>query len=79
MPKPKNDWTAGMEAFLNHPTASYRKEPHIFKEIHKQSGMSISEMFKQVGRQTNKLKPKPPTDKELSQERLDKLESKSQK
>jgi len=78
MPRPKNDWTAGMESFLNHPTASY-KNPQVFKEIQKQSGMSISEMFKQVGRQTNKLKIKQPTEKELSQERLDKLESKSQK
>jgi hypothetical protein len=79
MPRPKNDWTAGMEAFLNHPTASYRKNPQVFKEIQKTSGMSISEMFKQVGRQTNKQKIKQPTEKELSQERLDKLESKSTK
>jgi hypothetical protein len=76
MARHKNDLTAGMEAFLNNPNASYGN-PHIFKEIHKQSGMSISEMLKQVGRQSKQQKVKQPTDKELSEQRLKVLETKT--
>lgn len=78
MPRQKNDIIAGMEAFLNNPNASYTN-PHVFNEIHKQSGMSISEMLKQVGRQSKFQKVKQPTEKELSEERLKTLQLKSEK
>ena len=78
MPRPKNDFTAGMEAFLNNPNATYGN-PHIFREIHKQSGMSVSEMLKQVGRQSKQQKIKQPTDKELSEQRLKVLEANTNK
>ena len=78
MPRPKNDFTAGMEAFLNNTNATYGN-PHVFREIHKQSGMSVSEMLKQVGRQSKQQKIKEPTDKELSEQRLKVLEANTNK
>ena len=78
MPRPKNDFIAGMEAFLNNPKATYGN-PHVFQEIHKQSGMSVSEMLKQVGRQSKQQKIKQPTDKELSEQRLKVLEANTNK
>ncbi len=78
MPRQKSDIVAGMEAFLNNPNATYAN-PHVFNEIHKQSGMSVSEMLKQVGRQSKIKKVKQPTEKELSEERLKTLQLKSEK
>ena len=78
MPRRKNDIIAGMEAFLNNPDTTYAN-PHVFNEIHKQSGMSVSEMLKHVGRNSRNIKVKEPSDKEMSQERLKTLELKTEK
>ncbi len=79
MPRERNDYIKGMELFLNNPKTSYKANPQVFDELHKKSGMSISEMFKHVGRSSKYVKPKEPTDAEKSQERLNQLEQSSQK
>lgn len=77
MPPERNDFVKGMEFFLNHPTASYAKNPQVFKELQQKSGMSISDMFKHVGRTSKYYKPKEPSDEEKSKARLNHLEASS--
>ena len=79
MPRERNDYIVGMEKFLNNPNTSYKSNPHIFDEIKSKTGMSISEMFKHVGRNSKYVKPKEPSDKQKSEERLTNLELSSQK
>ncbi len=77
MPRERNEYILGMEKFLNNPNTSYKTNPRVFDEITKQSGMSISEMFKHVGRSSKYVKPKETTDKEKSEQRLTNLENNS--
>lgn len=80
MPRERNEYILGMEKFLNNPNTSYKTNPHVFDEIKKQTGMSISEMFKHVGRTSKyNTQRKEPTDKEKSEQRLTNLETNSQK
>jgi hypothetical protein len=79
MPRYKDDFTAGLEQILNNPSASFITNPKTFKEIHSQSGMSYSEMIRHVGKGSKKQKVQKPTDAERSEERLDKLEARSEK
>ena len=78
MPRERSDYIKGMEIFLNNPKTSYKTNPHVFDELKNKSGMSISEMFKHVGRSSKFTKPKEPTDNEKSEQRLNKLEVSSQ-
>ena len=73
--KYKSDWALGLETMLNNPNASPLKNPKVFSEIHKESGMSISGMIKNVGRMARQRKnPQKPTDDERSQARLSAME-----
>jgi hypothetical protein len=67
-----------MEAVLNNPQTSFLTNPRTFHEIHKQSGMSMNAMMKHIGGKV-KQKKKEPTDAEKSKERLDAMESKTEK
>ncbi len=74
----KNAYQLGLEQVLNNPQTSFIHHPHIFNEIHKSSGMSVTEMMKHIGRsKANAKKNKEPTEKEKSEQRLKELESKS--
>lgn len=77
--KHKDDFTAGLEEILNNPKTSFITNPKTFKEIHSASGMSYTEMIKHVGKGSKKQKVQKPTDAERSEERLDKLEARSEK
>jgi hypothetical protein len=69
----------GLEKILNNPKTSFLTNPGTFHEIHKASGMSMSQMVKTIGKMEQNVrgKKKEPTDSERSKERLDELESKS--
>jgi hypothetical protein len=75
----KDDFTAGLEHILNNPATSFITNPKTFKEIHSASGMSYSELIRHVGRGSKKQAMQKPTDAERSEERLDKLEARSEK
>lgn len=79
MPKRKDDFSAGLEAILNNPQTSFLKNPKTFKEIHSQSGMSMSSMIRHIGKKSKSQKDEKPTDEERSKARLDALESNSDK
>lgn len=74
----KTTFQLGMEAVLNNPQTSFLTNPRTFNEIHKQSGMSMNAMMKHIGGRV-KQKKKEPTDAEKSKERLDAMESKTEK
>jgi len=76
MPR-KTNFQLGMETVLNNPQTSFLHNPKTFHEIHKQSGMSMSQMMKHIGGQAKKKK-QGPTDAERSKERLDKVEAKNE-
>ena len=78
MPSHKTTFQLGMEAVLNNPQTSFLTNPKTFNEIHKQSGMSMNAMMKHIGGKV-KQKKKEPTDAEKSKERLDAMESKTEK
>ena len=80
MPKRKDEFSAGLETILNNSKTSFLTNPKTFREIHSQSGMSMGEMIRHIGKQSRKQKEPPkPTDAERSEARLDVLESKSEK
>lgn len=74
-------FNVGLEKILNNPKTSFIQNPKVFHEIHKQSGMSMSQMVRHIGRMEMAVrnKKKEPTDAQRSKERLDELESKSEK
>jgi hypothetical protein len=77
MPKKyKSHFTAGLETILNNPQTSFMRNPKVFGELHKQSGMSMSEMIRHVGRGSKQKKVAEPTDAEKSKARLDAMEKK---
>jgi hypothetical protein len=79
MPRHKDDFSAGLEQILNNPATSFLTNPKTFKEIHAQSGMSVSEMVRHIGRGSKKQKVQKPTDAERSEQRLGNLEERSDK
>jgi hypothetical protein len=74
MPRVKDDFSAGLETILNNPATSFLKNPKTFKEIHAQSGMSLTSMVRHIGRKSKTQKETKPTDEERSKARLDNLE-----
>ena len=68
----KNSFQVGLEHILNNPNASFLTNPNVFNEIHKQSGLTLTQMVKHIGK-----KKKEPSEKEKSEQRLKELESKS--
>lgn len=79
MPKVKDDFSAGLEAILNNPQTSFLKNPKTFKEIHTQSGMSLTGMIRHIGHKSKSHTKSKPTDDERSKARLDTLEEASDK
>ena len=73
--KHKSQFQIGMETILNNKEASFLKNPAVFNEIQQQSQMPISQMIRHIG----KTKKSEPTEKEKSEARLNKLESKINK
>jgi division protein CdvB (Snf7/Vps24/ESCRT-III family) len=71
----------GLEKILNNPKTSFLTNPATFHEIHKTSGMPMSAMIKQIGKMEQNVrgKKKEKSDDERSKERLDELQSKSEK
>lgn len=75
MPK-KSDMKAGLEYLLNHPTTSPFKNPQgmsAFKAVIDSSEMPLTQVIKYIGKK-GKTKPPKKSDKEKSEERLEKLE-----
>jgi len=76
--KVKSDFAIGLEHILNNPQTNFVKNPTVFGEIHKASGMSVSEMIRHVGKRSKSVKKdEKPSDDERSKERLAALESAS--
>jgi len=75
MPKPrKSDFARGLEVMMNDPkTSPFTAEgSKVFKEVVSASQLPLSEVLKYVGK--GKKKTKGPTDKERSEQRIEKLE-----
>jgi hypothetical protein len=75
----KTAYQLGMETVLNNPQTSFLTNPSVFREIHKQSGMSLNGMMRHIGSQVKGRKAKPPTDAERSEARLETMEEKNKK
>jgi hypothetical protein len=75
----KTDFQLGMEAVLNNPKTSFMHNPKTFNEIHKQSGMSMSQMMKHIGGKARQQKKQEPTDAEKSEARLKEMEAANKK
>lgn len=74
MPK-KSAMTMGLETILNNKEASPLHNPNVFRQIVSQSGQSLSETLKYIGK---KSKAPRVTDEEKSKARLEKLETASE-
>ena len=71
MPK-KSTFQLGLEKILNNKEASPLENPHVFRQIVNQSGKTLSETLKYVGKQAKAPRV---SDAEKSKARLDKLET----
>lgn len=76
MPKHKDSFTVGLEHILNDPQTSFLKNPQVFHEIHKASGMPLVQMISHIGKKAKSAKsaPQGPTDDELAKQRLSRLQ-----
>lgn len=72
----KNSFQLGLEQVLNNKDTNFLNNSHVFNEIHRNSGMSISQMMRHIGK-NKKEKSKEPSEKEKSEQRLKELEAKS--
>lgn len=72
MPPQKSAMTMGLEKILNNKEASPLTNPHVFRQIVSQSGKSLSDTLKYVGKTSKTPRV---TDEEKSKARLEKLES----
>lgn len=73
--KHKSSFTLGLEKVLNNPNASFLNNPATFNEIGKQSGMSVTQMLKHIGKKRTQTSQ--PSEKEKSKERLEELKTHS--
>lgn len=71
----KSAMTVGLEKILNSPEASPLNNPQVFRQIVSQSGQSLSNTLKYIGK---KSKAPRVTDEEKSKARLEKLEASSE-
>lgn len=71
----KSAMTAGLEKILNSPDASPLHNPQVFRQIVSQSGQSLSQTLKYIGK---KSKAPRVSDEEKSKARLEKLEASSE-
>jgi hypothetical protein len=72
---PKSAMQVGLEKILNSKEASPLQNPQVFRQIVSQSGKSLSETLKYVGKQSKAPRV---SDAEKSKARLEKLESASE-
>lgn len=72
---PKSAMTLGLERILNSKEASPLENPHVFRQIVSQSGKSMSETLKYIGKKSKEPRI---TDENKSKARLEKLESASE-
>ena len=72
---PKSAMQMGLEKILNSKEASPLQNPQVFRQIVSQSGKSLSETLKYVGKQSKAPRV---SDAEKSKARLEKLESASE-
>lgn len=74
MPKHKSDFAKGLETMLNDPrTSPFTADgSKVFKEIITASELPLTEALKYIGK--GKKKAKGPTDKERSEQRVEKLD-----
>jgi len=74
MPKHKSDFAKGLETMLNDPrTSPFTADgSKVFKEIITASELPLTEALKYIGK--GKKKTKGPTDKERSEQRVEKLD-----
>lgn len=79
MVKRRDDFSLGLETILNSKQGNFLTNPKVFSEIQKESGMSLSSMVRNIGKQSKNKKEAPPTDKERSEARLKTLEQESEK
>lgn len=79
MPR-KTDFAKGLETILNNPQTSFLKQPKVFNEIHKQSGMSLGAMIKTIGKsaRNGKNERREPTDDEKIAERMATMKGKTE-
>ena len=69
--KQKSDFTSGLETILNNPKTNFIKNPTVFNEIHKASGMNLTTMIRHIGKKSKAgHKEEKPTEDERSKERL---------
>jgi len=67
----KSDFTQGLEHILNNPKTNFMKNPQVFSEIHKASGLNLSTLIRHVGKKSKMgTKDEKPSDDERSKERL---------
>ena len=78
MPR-KSDFVLGLETVLNNPQTSFMKNPKVFNELYKQTGMTMNAMMKHIGKGSKNKKQKEPTDAEKSEARLDRMEAQTNK
>lgn len=74
MPRHKSHFVVGLETILNNPKTSFQHSPKVFKEIHAQSGMTMSDMIRHIGKGSKQKKVAEPSDAEKSKARLDAME-----
>jgi hypothetical protein len=73
--KHKDSFTAGLEHILNDPQTSFLKNPAVFREIHKASGMPLVQMISHIGKKARGAKPPSgPTMDERREARLARLQ-----
>jgi hypothetical protein len=79
MPRKQNDFNKGLTRMLNDPRVSPFSEQGnaAFKAIVSESGMSLTDVLKHVGRGKKSAPPKP-KDSELSAARIETLETKTE-
>lgn len=71
----KSAMIAGLEKILNSKEASPLENPQVFRQILTQSGKSMSETLKYIGKKTREPKV---SDADKSKARLEKLETKAE-
>jgi hypothetical protein len=72
MPPKKSAQTLGLEKILNSKEASPLHNPNVFRQILAQSGSSLSDTLKYIGKKSKEPRV---SDEEKSKARLEKLET----
>ena len=73
----RSDYVLGLEKILNNPNTNFVSNSKVFNEIHKQSGMTINNMIRHIGKKVKSKKNEEPTDDQRIKERLAVMEQSS--